>query len=250
MNNNSRRKFIKNTALGTAAISIGSSAMGAFLPSSNKKITAQNKPFNTGLLQLPLPYAYDALEDIIDAKTMEIHYSKHAASYSKSLVEAVKEAGLAETVTTESILEKISTYSIKMRNNAGGHYNHEMFWQSMRPKTANNQPSGKLAAAINSSFGSFNDFKLKFADACTKRFGSGWAWLCVDGNKKLVISSTPNQDNPLMDLSETKGFPVLGLDVWEHAYYLKYQNKRADYINNWWGLVNWDYIAKRYESAI
>ena len=202
------------------------------------------------MLQLPLPYAYDALEDIIDAKTTEIHYSKHAASYSKLLVEAVKEAGLAVTVTTESILEKISTYPTKMRNNAGGHYNHEMFWQSMRPKTANNQPSGKLAAAINSSFGSFNDFKLKFADAGTKRFGSGWAWLCVDGNKKLVISSTPNQDNPLMDLSETKGFPVLGLDVWEHAYYLKYQNKRADYINNWWALVNWDYVAKRYESAI
>jgi Fe-Mn family superoxide dismutase len=166
------------------------------------------------------------------------------------LVEAVKEAGLAVTVTTESILEKISTYPTKMRNNAGGHYNHEMFWQSMRPKTANNQPLGNLAAAINSSFGSFNDFKLKFADAGTKRFGSGWAWLCVDGNKKLVISSTPNQDNPLMDLSETRGFPVLGLDVWEHAYYLKYQNKRADYINNWWALVNWDYVAKRYESAI
>ena len=248
MKNNSRRKFIKNTALGTAAISIGSSALGAFLPSSNNNIPAQNKTFNTGLLQLPLPYAYDALEDIIDAKTMEIHYSKHAASYSKLLVEAVKEAGLAVTVTTESILEKISTYPTKMRNNAGGHYNHEMFWQSMRPKTANNQPSGKLAAAINSSFGSFNDFKLKFADAGTKRFGSGWAWLIVkDG--KLEVSSTPNQDNPLMDVAEVKGSPILGADVWEHAYYLKYQNKRADYLAAFWNVVNWTKVAERFEAA-
>lgn len=247
---NSRRKFLKNTALGTAAITIGSSALGSFLPGCSNTSKAQNSALNMGLLQLPLPYAYDALEDVIDAKTMEIHYSKHAAAYSKALVEAVKEAGLTTTVTTESLLQKISTYPTKMRNNAGGHYNHEMFWQAMRPKTDNNQPTGKLAAAINNSFGSFNDFKTQFAEAGTKRFGSGWAWLIVDNNKKLLISSTPNQDNPLMDLSETKGFPVLGLDVWEHAYYLKYQNKRADYITNWWAVVNWDYVGKRYESTL
>ena len=249
MNNNSRRRFLKNAALGTAAISIGSSAIGAILPSCHLSKQMAKPHFTTPHLQQPLPYAYDALEDVIDGKTMEIHYSKHAAAYSKALVEAVKEAGLSPSLSTEEILLHISRYNSKMRNNAGGHYNHELFWQSMRPASSNNLPLPSLAASFNKSFGSFENFKTQFADAALKRFGSGWVWLSIDTNKKMFISSTPNQDNPLMDLSENKGFPILGLDVWEHAYYLKYQNKRVDYINKWWAVVNWDYLEQRYVAA-
>ena len=133
-----------------------------------------------------------------------------------------------------------------MRNNGGGHYNHEMFWQCMRPKQSDNKPIGKLLESIEKTFISFADFKKQFADAGKNRFGSGWAWLYLDKDKNLKIGSTPNQDNPLMDLAEIKGFPLLALDVWEHAYYLKYQNKRADYIDSWWQVVNWDYVAQRY----
>jgi Fe-Mn family superoxide dismutase len=136
-----------------------------------------------------------------------------------------------------------------MRNNGGGHYNHELFWKNMSPN-GGNKPTGKLATAIDESFGSFEAFKTQYSDAGKNRFGSGWAWLLVDGNKKLRISSTPNQDNPLMDVAEVKGFPLLGLDVWEHAYYLRYQNKRADYITNWWKVVNWKYVQERYESVV
>jgi Fe-Mn family superoxide dismutase len=250
MNNNSRRQFLKKTALGTAAITIGSSAIGALLPGcqSSKKIA--KIPFTTPLSQQPLPYSYDALEDVIDAKTMEIHYSKHAATYSKALMEAVKEAGLSASTSTEDILHQVSRYNTKMRNNAGGHYNHELFWQLMRPASSKNLPLQQLAAAINNSFGSFENFKTQFTDAALKRFGSGWAWLSIDANNKMFISTTANQDNPLMDLSEMKGFPILGLDVWEHAYYLKYQNRRADYINKWWAVVNWDYLEQRYLKAM
>ena len=136
-----------------------------------------------------------------------------------------------------------------MRNNGGGHYNHELFWKSMTPKT-DGKPSGKLATAIDQSFGSFETFKTQFGDAGKSRFGSGWAWLAVDGDKKLRIGSTPNQDNPLMDIADFKGFPLLGLDVWEHAYYLRYQNKRADYIANWWKVVNWDFVGERFSGAV
>ena len=135
-----------------------------------------------------------------------------------------------------------------MRNNAGGHYNHEMFWKCMRPKMADNKPSGSLAATIDHQFSSFANFKALFGDAGKNRFGSGWAWLYLGDNKKLSIGSSANQDNPLMDISDIKGFPLLGLDVWEHAYYLKYQNKRADYIENWWNVVNWDYVQSRFDS--
>jgi Fe-Mn family superoxide dismutase len=136
-----------------------------------------------------------------------------------------------------------------MRNNGGGHFNHEMFWKSLSP-AGGGKPEGKLATAIESSFNSFDSFKTQFSDAGKNRFGSGWAWLFLDGDKKLRIGSTPNQDNPLMNVSDIKGLPVLGLDVWEHAYYLRYQNKRADYINAWWNVVNWNYVQKRYESLI
>ena len=245
--NNSRRKFLKDTAKGAAVITLSVSAASAFLEScAGPKAAMASQKFTTGFDQSPLPYAYDALETHIDARTMEIHYTKHAAAYSKALKEAVQAEGGDATKPVENILARISAYSIKMRNNAGGHYNHEMFWKSMRPATANNRPAGRLAAAIDKTFGSFANFKTQFTDAGKNRFGSGWAWLYTDTSGNLKIGSTPNQDNPLMDISEIKGFPILGLDVWEHAYYLKYQNKRPDYIEHWWNVVNWDYAGQRF----
>jgi superoxide dismutase, Fe-Mn family len=185
---------------------------------------------------------------MIDAKTMEIHYSKHAAGYSKNVKEAIAtEAVAAKNI--EDILANISKYSIKMRNNAGGHYNHEMFWQCMQPKQASNLAEGNMQIAIDKAFGSFENFKKQFTEAGKTRFGSGWAWLYLDKKKELKIGSTANQDNPLMNISEIKGFPLLALDVWEHAYYLKYQNKRADYIENWWQVVNWKYVESRFNSV-
>ena len=245
--NNSRRNFLLVSAKATAAVALSNVAIStAFASCSTQKSIAKSKPFITGFDQTPLPYAYDALENIIDAKTMEIHYSKHAAAYSKNL----KDAALAEAVDMskplEDLLAKISAYSAKMRNNAGGHYNHELFWKSMQPKKEGNLPAGELLIAIEKTFGSFSNFKMQFTDAAKNRFGSGWAWLYIDSSKNLKIGSTANQDNPLMNNCELKGFPVLGLDVWEHAYYLKYQNKRADYIDNWWNVVNWNYIQTRF----
>lgn len=234
--NKSRRAFIKTTGV----TGIGLTVLPGFLQAA--PIAAGN-PFS----QQPLPYDYKALEPVIDAMTMEIHYSKHAAAYAKNLAEACA----AEKVDTnsaklEDVLRNASKYSAKMRNNGGGHYNHELFWQCMRPGAAS-KPEGKLATAIDQSFGSFEAFKTQFTDAGKNRFGSGWAWLVLTADKKLAIGSTPNQDNPLMDISDLKGTPLLGLDVWEHAYYLKYQNKRPDYINNWWNVVNWEFVQKRYE---
>jgi Fe-Mn family superoxide dismutase len=177
---------------------------------------------------------------------MEIHHTKHAAGYTKNLNDAcVAENVDIKSKSITSLLESISKYSTKMRNNAGGHYNHELFWQSMQPAPAS-LPTGSLAKAIEKTFGSFTDFQKVFSDAAKNRFGSGWAWLIVNEQGQLAICSTPNQDNPVMDTAVTKGYPLLGLDVWEHAYYLKYQNKRADYINNWWNLVNWKFVEERY----
>ena len=244
----SRRDFIKNTATGTAAITLGLASLQSFAAQDDKIVKILNAGFNTGFDQQPLPYKYDALEDVIDTMTMEIHYSKHAAAYSKNLKDAAKAEAVDITKSVEDLLPNISKYSAKMRNNAGGHYNHEMFWQCMRTKSANNAPTGKLLAALENSFSSFAGFKDKFADAAKNRFGSGWAWLYTDANKALKIGSSPNQDNPLMDISDIKGMPLLAIDVWEHAYYLKYQNKRADYINNWWDVVNWDYVQQRFEK--
>jgi Fe-Mn family superoxide dismutase len=247
-NGNGRRKFILTTAKGTAALTLGLAGMNEFLASCNPSKNMAAPGMATGFEQQPLPYAYDALENVIDAKTMEIHYSKHAAAYAKALAEAAKAEGVNTGKPLENVLNRISKYSVKMRNNAGGHYNHELFWKSMRPKSADNKPAGKLLAAIEQEFSSFANFKSKFSDAGKNRFGSGWAWLYTDAAKKLKIGSTANQDNPLMDVSDIKGFPVLGLDVWEHAYYLKYQNKRADYIDNWWQVVNWPFIQQRFEA--
>lgn len=207
-----------------------------------------NAPFFTSFDQQPLPYGYGALEPSIDARTMEIHFTKHAATYSTNLKEAAKAEGVSTDKPLEEVLAGISKYSAKMRNNGGGHYNHELFWKLMKAG-GEGKPSGKLLASLESTFTSFNNFKTQFTEAAKTRFGSGWAWLYLDGEKKLKIGSTPNQDNPLMDVAEIKGFPLLGLDVWEHAYYLKYQNKRPDYIENWWNVVNWSFVASRYAQA-
>lgn len=198
--------------------------------------------------QAPLPYAYNALEGSIDAQTMEIHYSKHGAAYVANLNKAITGTSL-EKESLVKILSGISKQSPAIRNNAGGHYNHELFWTILTPEK-NTQPSEKLAKAINQSFGSFDAFKEKMSKAGADRFGSGWAWLIVTPEKKLAITSTANQDNPLMDIAEVKGIPVLGIDVWEHAYYLKYQNKRADYLSAIWNVINWKEINKRYEVAL
>lgn len=247
-NKTNRRLFIAKSIKGGLALSVGLSAVAPLLQSFSVKGNYSAPGFSTGFDQQPLPYKYDGLENVIDAMTMEIHYSKHAAGYSKNVKEAAAAENVDVTKPLEDVLAKISTYSVKMRNNAGGHYNHEMFWQCMRPKADDNKPTGKLLAAIEKHFNSFEYFKKQFTDAAKTRFGSGWAWLYMDKNKKMIIGSTPNQDNPLMDLSEIKGFPLLCIDVWEHAYYLKYQNKRADYIENWWQVVNWDYIQQRMDS--
>lgn len=191
-----------------------------------------------------LPYAFNALEPHIDARTMEIHHGKHHNAYITNLNNAI--AGTdAEKLSLDEIIKNISKYPMPVRNNGGGHYNHSLFWTILGPN-AGGAPSGKLADAINAAFGSFDEFKTKFAAAAAGRFGSGWAWLIKDASGKLAISSTPNQDNPLMDIAETKGYPVIGLDVWEHAYYLNYQNRRPDYVAAWWNVVNWNEAAKRF----
>ena len=204
--------------------------------------------YDTPFTQQPLPYAYSALEPHIDAKTMELHFTKHAATYATNLKEAAQAEHVDTSKPLEDVLKNISKYSAKMRNNGGGHYNHELFWKLMKTK-GEGKPSGKLLSAIESTFKSYTDFTTQFTEAAKTRFGSGWAWLYLDAGKKLRIGSTPNQDNPLMDVSEIKGFPLLGLDVWEHAYYLKYQNRRPEYIDNWWQVVNWSFVQSRFEQA-
>jgi Fe-Mn family superoxide dismutase len=246
-NKTNRRKFISQTVKGGLAMGIGLSAVAPLVSCAATKKTIKAAS-NTGFDQQPLPYAYNALEDVIDAMTMEIHYSKHAAAYSKNVKDAAAAEKVDITKPLEEILASISKYSAKMRNNGGGHYNHEMFWQCMRPKKENNMPSGKLLEAIEKQFFSFDNFKKQFTEFGKNRFGSGWAWMYINKENVLMIGSTINQDNPLMDVAEIKGFPLLGLDVWEHAYYLKYQNKRADYIDAWWKVVNWDYVQQRMEG--
>jgi len=192
-----------------------------------------------------LPYAFDALEPYIDALTMEIHHDKHHAAYTNNLNAAIQGSSL-EGKSIEEILTNISSKSIAVRNNGGGFYNHNLFWEVMAPG-GDKQPDGDLLKAINNSFGSYQNFKEAFTKAALTRFGSGWAWLVKQG-EGLVISSTPNQDNPLMDLAEVKGTPILGVDVWEHAYYLKYQNRRPDYVDAFFNVVNWNEIARRFKG--
>ena len=196
----------------------------------------------------PLPYAYDALEPYIDAQTMEIHYSRHHQTYFNNLTKAVAGTEL-EGQSLEALFAKISQLPVAVRNNGGGHWNHALYWKSLSPQ-GGGQPDGDLLAAIEKAFGSFDEFKKQFDAAAVGRFGSGWAWLGVGADGKLFISSTPNQDNPLMDVAEKRGTPLLGLDVWEHAYYLKYQNRRPEYIGAFFNVVDWDEVERRYQAAV
>lgn len=200
--------------------------------------------------QAPLPYATNALQPAIDQQTMELHYGKHHKAYVDNLNAQIKTYPELDKMDPVQLQKQISKYNTAVRNNGGGHFNHTFFWESLAPANKTGQPSAALTKQINQDFGSMDAFKQKFNEAATGRFGSGWAWLIVTSEGKLAITSTPNQDNPLMDLAETKGQPLLGLDVWEHAYYLKYQNRRADYIKAFWSVVNWNKVNERYMQAM
>jgi superoxide dismutase, Fe-Mn family len=233
-----KRTFIKQVTL------LGTSALVA-----NPIFDAAAQTFaESKIFTLPtLAYNYDALEPFIDKMTMEIHHSKHHQAYVNNLNAALAPLIGVEKENLDTIIQKISSYPIAVRNNGGGHFNHSFFWKTLTPK-ALAKPSGKLATAIDNQFGSFDNFKASFSKAALSRFGSGWAWLIMK-DKGLEIVSTPNQDNPLMDIAETKGTPLLALDVWEHAYYLKYQNKRADYIDAFWKIADWKTVEQRFEAT-
>jgi Fe-Mn family superoxide dismutase len=230
-----RRRFVKDSIKITAVAAIGSSLL---MDANEVNAAADTLKFT----QVPLPYAYGALEPHIDATTMEIHYTKHHTAYIKNVNDAIAAESI-KYATEKEFFDNASKLSAKARNNGGGVWNHNFFWQVMKAG-GGGAPTGKVGDGINGAFGSFDKFKEQFGTAATGRFGSGWAWLVNDGGK-LKIGSTANQDNPLMDSSELKGTPLLAIDVWEHAYYLKYQNKRADYVAAWWNVVNWDEVAKR-----
>lgn len=195
-----------------------------------------------------LPYAFNALEPHVDARTMEIHHDKHHAAYVNNL-NAALQGTEHEGKSLEELFANMSNLPVAVRNNGGGHWNHTFFWEIMTPKSSG-EPEGDLDLKIDQTFGSFIEMKKQFGQAAATRFGSGWAWLCVDAEGHIFITSTPNQDNPLMDLAERKGQPILGLDVWEHAYYLHYQNRRPDYVTAWWNVVNWKEVERRYQAAI
>lgn len=260
--NNNRREFLKKVTLAGAGLALISKSFGK----ENNFESELGIPEDNMFTLPALPYAYDALEPFIDKQTMELHHTKHHQSYVDKLNKGLTSfSSLPATLTIEDLCKNISQYNMisiqdkghpsnlfVIRNNGGGHYNHSMFWKLMKPNggsvlspTSSNEPFGKIADAIKSTFDSFTNFKTKFSETAMKVFGSGWAWMVINKDGKLEICSTPNQDNPLMDVSELKGNPVLGLDVWEHAYYLKYQNKRADYVSNWWNIVNWEEAEKR-----
>lgn len=232
----------------TFKLSIGAAVLPMLKPfdvfADETPKTKTEKKNALAFAQVPLTYGYNGLEPYIDAKTMEIHYTKHHAAYVKNVNEAI----VAEHLNFKNegeFFAQASSLSAKARNNGGGAWNHNFFWESMKGGGAA-APSGLLKQAIDKSFGSFDQFKDQFSQAAMGRFGSGWAWLISDQNKNLKITSTPNQDNPLMDDVPVKGLPLLGLDVWEHAYYLKYQNKRNEYVAGWWNVVNWDAVSKRF----
>lgn len=195
-----------------------------------------------------LPFEYNALEPFIDKQTVEIHYSKHHKTYYENFLNAIKGTEL-ESMEITDIFKNISKYPAAVRNNAGGYYNHTFYWEGLKAK-GGVMPAGKLSDVIIKTFGSIDEFKKQFSEAGKTRFGSGWAWLCMDDQGKLFICSTPNQDNPLMDIAEKRGILLLTMDVWEHAYYIKYQNKRPDYIDAFWNLVNWSEVEKRYENGL
>ena len=237
----SRRSFLKKSAL----VTMGVLAVSKIPASVLNTIAGDDKP----QFELPkLGYEYNALEPYIDTKTMEIHHSKHHQGYVDKLNKALADAKV-NGVTLEELVKNVSKYSTAVRNNAGGHWNHCFFWKQME-KQISVMEKLALNEAINAQFGSANTFTTKFTDAAKSAFGSAWVWLVVNKDKKLEIGTTPNQDNPLMDSSAFKGTPVLALDVWEHAYYLKHQNMRIDYINDWWNTVNWDHANELYVAAL
>jgi len=238
-----RRKFVKSVGLATAAVYVGPKVLG------NDQVTGKyTKMEGAPAPEFPaLPFAYNALEPYIDARTMEIHYDKHHRAYYTNFLNAIKGTTL-EGMALIEMFASVSKQPDAVRNNGGGYYNHLFFWNNLGTGSAG--PSSDLSADITKTFGSFDKLREAFNTAAKTRFGSGWAWLYVAPDKKLAVGSTPNQDNPLMDLSQVKGTPILTLDVWEHAYYLKYQNKRADYVDAFWNVVNWDEVNKRYKEAV
>jgi Fe-Mn family superoxide dismutase len=242
MNNKiSRREFIT----GAVAATLVAKASFALTPPSNEKvedITLLKGPYELK----PLGYGYKDLEPIIDAETMEIHHSRHHQAYVDNLNKAVTGTELEKTPLVE-LFKRASTLPPAVRNNGGGHYNHSLFWQIMTSPENSGSPSAELMSAINTKFGSIDTMKSQLNQAALSRFGSGWGWL-VKTESGLEITSTPNQDNPLMDVAEIKGTPLIGIDVWEHAYYLKYRNKRADYLTSWWSVVNWGEVSKRFSA--
>jgi Fe-Mn family superoxide dismutase len=241
--NMERRKFFKAVGLMTAAAYIGQKVLG------NDQVTVKSSAIE-GVPAAefpPLPYAYNALEPYIDARTMEIHYDKHHRTYYTNFINAVKGTPLEGKPLSE-IFASMSKQTDAVRNNGGGYYNHLFFWKNLASGT--HSPSSELSAAITLTFGSLDKLKELFNNAAKARFGSGWAWLYLGTDKKLAIASSPNQDNPLMDISLVKGTPLLALDVWEHAYYLKYQNKRADYAEAFWKIINWDEVNRRYAEGL
>jgi Fe-Mn family superoxide dismutase len=237
-----RRKFVKSAGTGAAVLFAGGRV---FAGSINSKIMEEQN--NQGLVFPALPYAYDALEPYIDARTMEIHYDKHHRTYFTNLVNAIKGTAL-ENQNIGAIMKNASANGDPVRNNGGGYYNHILFWNNMGKGLAT--PSSEMLKALEAAFTSFDKFKEALSTSAKTRFGSGWAWLYLTPEKKLAVASSPNQDNFLMDLSPVKGTPLLALDVWEHAYYLKYQNKRADYVEAFFNVVNWQEVEKRYKQAL
>ena len=238
-----RRNFLRNLGLGVAATVVAGKSIAGEL---TKSLNSTMEQFNTH--EFPaLPFAYDALEPYIDARTMELHYDKHHRAYFNNFVAAIKGTQY-DTMPIDKIFAAISTAGDAIRNNGGGFYNHALFWNNLAAKSAG--PSPDLTAALNKVFVSFDKFRETFSNAAKTRFGSGWAWLYLTPDKALAVGSTPNQDNTLMDVSPLKGTPLLALDVWEHAYYLKYQNRRPEYIEAFWKVVNWEEVDRRYQQAL
>lgn len=250
-----KRTFLKTTAIATTGIIINP-LMGCQQSSSEKKSNAQEDTSASdakAAFTLPaLAYSFDALAPNIDAQTMEIHHGKHHAGYVKKLNAAIKGTAF-EGKTLEEIVKSVSDKEAEtaVRNNGGGHFNHSLFWSVIGPAEASGQPEGQLADALSAAFGSMDKFKETFSEASSSVFGSGWAWLCVGNDKKLFVTTTPNQDNPLMSsLVEQAGTPILGIDVWEHAYYLNYQNRRGDYISNFFNVIDWNNVSERFNESI
>jgi Fe-Mn family superoxide dismutase len=243
--------MMTSTRLATAAILVASAAPQLILAQPATAPTVQPAPAQVQAFTLdPLPYPFDALNPVIDTQTMTLHHGRHHKSFVDALNKAAAEDSAVRGQSVEALLAKASKLPVGIRNNAGGHWNHRFFWETMAPASRSGAPSPALAAAIDKQFGSLDQMRAAFKTAGTGRFGSGWVWLIVKPDGTLAITSTPNQDNPLMDLAEQKGIPILGNDVWEHAYYLNYQNRRGDYLDAWWQVVNWAKVSDRFAKAV